>query len=741
MEASLMSGLFQELKRRNVFRVGVAYVVVAWLILQFTDLVLENMSAPQWIMQVFMLGLAVGLPIAVFFAWAFELTPEGLKTTKEVDRSTSVTHSTGRKLDRIIIGVLVIAVGYFVWERQSGPAEVEELAVAPSLAVLPFVNMSGNAENEYFSDGITEEILNSIVRLKIMDVIGRTSSFQFKGQNIDLRVVAETLDVTHILEGSVRRDNDKVRITAQLIEAESGYHLWSDTYDRDLVDILSVQSEVARAIADELKLTLVETNVDMPAFSNSEAYDLYLRTKQALIEHTFVSISNAHRWLDRAIDLDPEFGLLYAIKAQAFIDGGIIGMLSNEEAAELALVLLETAREKGAGETGEWYRARAYASFFQGDRPTSLEFMRRAYEINPLDSDIAQDFVNSLNSGREDTLLAIEVLQESQQKDPLNYWFPVAIAARYTSLLQFEQADETWRRSIELAPDAPSPAAFYGTFLADSGNLAAGAIQLDETMSMDPSDPEAYTFPAEAMLSMGHYARARELADRALAIEPRSGEASLINAVALYLDPALAEDPAAAPEVIEAMLEAALADPDTLFRRIGNGMLEFQAYLALMEGEPDRALAQFEANATLPKEVSGDPATMFGTPYDDWVRLAIYSRLLREAGQLQQAADVASRLEWINEDIAIEREGGALNSNALGFLIDTRAGFVEDEKVIGWLRQMHDVGAFYVWRPWLSTHTGLLLLEDQQGVVDALDRFEQSSSLALAEYLAMVDEN
>jgi len=733
-----MSGLFHELKRRNVFRVGVAYIVGAWLILQFIDLVLENVSAPDWVMQVFMLALAIGLPIAVFFAWAFELTPEGLKSTKEVDRSASVTHNTGRKLDRIIIAVLVIAVGYFVWERQTPTPQVEQEmeAAVPSLAVLPFVNMSGNAENEYFSDGISEEILNSIVRMKVMDVIGRTSSFQFKGQNLDLREVAEALDVTHILEGSVRRDNDKVRITAQLIEASSGYHLWSDTYDRDLVDILSVQSEVAKAIADELKLTLVETGVgDAPAFSNSEAYDLYLRTKQALIEHTFTSITSAHRWLDRAIELDPGFGLLYVSKAQAYIDGGIIGMLSREEAAELALGLIETAREHGAGDTGAWYRARAYVSFFVGDRSQAMNYMRRAYELNPSDPDIAQDFVNSLNTGREDTLRAIDVLQESQKNDPLNYWFPVAIAQRHSSLLQFDEADSMWRRSIELAPDAPSPPAFYGVFLANTGDLAAGTRQLDATISMDPSDPESYTFPGQTTLSMGDYASARALADRALAINPKSAEARMIKAAALYLDPALAEDPDAAPEVIEAMLEETLSDPDTLYRRIGTSMLDFQAYLALLEGEPDRALDQFETHATIPPRITTD-TERFDSGYLHWSTLAIYSRLLREAGRTEQAEKVASRLEWINEDSAAEWAGGALNAGALSLLVDTRAGFVEEEKVIGWINQLHDLGAFYMWRPRMTLHTGLLLMQDQQGIADALGLFEQSSAAALSEYRA-----
>jgi tetratricopeptide (TPR) repeat protein len=405
------------------------------------------------------------------------------------------------------------------------------------------------------------------------------------------------------------------------------------------------------------------------------------------------------------------------------------------------LALLETAKEHGAGNTGEWYRAHAFANFFQGDLSQTAIDLRRAYEINPSDSDIAQNYVNSLNSGREDTLQAIDLLQQSQKNDPLNYWFPVAIARRYDLLLQFENADATWQRSLELAPDAPSPAAWYGVFLANTGKLAAGAIQLDSTKSMDPSDPEAYTFPAETMLSMGNYARARELADRALAINPRSAEARLIKAAALYLDPALAEDPAAAPEIIEAMLEASLSDPDTLYRRIGTGMLDFQAYLALLEGEPERALAQFEAHAKLPKEIAGDPATMFDTADDDWISLAIHARLLREAGQTEQAGKVASRLEWINEDIAIARAGGALNAFALKFLIDTRAGFVEEDKVIGWIKQLHDMGVFYDWRRILPMHTGLLLMENQQGLVDVLGLFEQSSAVARSEYVASLIED
>ena len=209
----------------------------------------------------------------------------------------------------------------------------------------------------------------------------------------------------------------------------------------------------------------------------------------------------------------------------------------------------------------------------------------------------------------------------------------------------------------------------------------------------------------------------------------------MIKAAALYLDPALAEDPDAAPEVIEAMLEETLSDPDTLYRRIGTSMLDFQAYLALLEGEPDRALDQFETHATIPPRITTD-TERFDSGYLHWSTLAIYSRLLREAGRTEQAEKVASRLEWINEDSAAEWAGGALNAGALSLLVDTRAGFVEEEKVIGWINQLHDLGAFYMWRPRMTLHTGLLLMQDQQGIADALGLFEQSSAAALSEYRA-----
>ena len=229
-----------ELKRRNVFRVGVAYVIVAWLLLQVADVILDNIEAPAWVFQAILLLLIIGFPVTIIFAWAFELTPEGFKKEKDIERSESVTPVTGRKLDFVIIGLLTAALGYLAYDKflASPPASQDSIQ---SIAVLPFVDMSPDGDQEYFGDGIAVELLNELTRLDGLRVAGRTSSFSFKGTNENLKGIAEALDVATILEGSIRKDGDRVRIKAQLINIADGENLWSETYDRKLTDIFVIQ--------------------------------------------------------------------------------------------------------------------------------------------------------------------------------------------------------------------------------------------------------------------------------------------------------------------------------------------------------------------------------------------------------------------------------------------------------------------------------------------------------------------
>ena len=272
--------LIQELKRRNVIRVAAAYAVTAWLILQIADVILGNIGAPSWVFPTILMVLALGFPVALVFAWAFELTPDGLKREADVDRTTSITRQTGRRLDRVIIGVLAIAVVYFAWDKfMSGPdAEVVQTASADkaSIAVLPFVNMSSDPEQEYFSEGISEELLNLLAKVPQFQVAGRTSSFEFKGQNDDLREIGQLLGVENILEGSVRKGADRIRISAQLIDAATGHQVWAEKFDRTIKDIFELQDEITQKIAAKVapELERAERKRASSRPKNLNAWDL-----------------------------------------------------------------------------------------------------------------------------------------------------------------------------------------------------------------------------------------------------------------------------------------------------------------------------------------------------------------------------------------------------------------------------------------------------------------------------------
>ncbi len=417
-----------ELKRRNVFQVGTAYVVMAWLLAQGVDVFLDNFGAPAWVIKTVLLLLVAGFPVALFFAWAFELTPEGIKKEKDVDRSQSITTETGRKLDYLIIGILLVALGYFAVDKfMMSPATTAQPASsagisAPtstekSIAVLPFVNMSSDPEQEYFSDGISEEILNSLSRVKELEVAGRTSSFAFKGKNQDLRQIAEALGVSNILEGSVRKSGNTVRITAQLVRADNGFHLWSETYDRELDNVFAIQDEIARNILQQLKATLLEGEESAVAATrtNTEAYDLYLLAKQRMYERTGPTIQAAADLLDRAIAIDPQYAPAYAqrgIAALLLSEGsGAYGDIPVQQAQTQGKLYLDKALQLDPNLAEAW----AGMGLYHIDQPKpelsqGIEALQKALSINPGLIDASNWLHNALQAsgkpGEADRVLA-----------------------------------------------------------------------------------------------------------------------------------------------------------------------------------------------------------------------------------------------------------------------------------------------------------------------------------------------
>jgi len=339
---------FEELKRRSVFRVAIAYVLMTWVVLQIIDILFEIFSVPGWVARFLTIMLALGFFPAVAFAWAFEITPEGIKPESQVDRTKSISKATARKLDNIIIALLLVSTGYFYWEArissESSPATAEKpvyksALAAPetpdandvaldvdvkSIAVLPFVNMSSDPEQDYFSDGISEELLNVLTKLPNLHVAARTSSFQFRGENLDIAEIAGRLKVNHILEGSVRMGNDRLRVTAQLIEAESGYHLWSETYDRSPEDVLAIQDDISAKIADALSAQLVLRSGQtytprVPRPANFEAYQAFLKGRYLIHAGDTHNLTAATTELESAVELDPGFAPAHSELAIAIL--------------------------------------------------------------------------------------------------------------------------------------------------------------------------------------------------------------------------------------------------------------------------------------------------------------------------------------------------------------------------------------------------------------------------------------
>lgn len=312
--------LFNELKQRNVFKVAIAYTVVGWLLIQVAEVVAPQMNLPEWTPRMITFVVMLGFPVSLVMAWALELTPEGIRK------------SSGSNTSVYAIAAVLLALSFYWFlnkAEQAPPATVvqapaESIVTAPetqdtpSVAVLPFVNMSADEENEYFSDGITEELLNLLVHIDGLRVPSRTSSFAFKGRNTDIKEIASQLEVEHVLEGSVRKSGNRLRITAQLIDVATDTHLWSETYDRELVDIFAIQEDIAARIVEALKLTLAPQLVRIKRTENLEAYNLYLQGL-FLFQKRGNSLLEAEKLLLQAIDLDPNFAEAHATLAMTYV--------------------------------------------------------------------------------------------------------------------------------------------------------------------------------------------------------------------------------------------------------------------------------------------------------------------------------------------------------------------------------------------------------------------------------------
>jgi TolB-like protein/cytochrome c-type biogenesis protein CcmH/NrfG len=470
--------LFAELRRRNVVRVAALYLIAAWLMMQVADVLFSMIGVPEGSGKLLLALLALGFPIALIFAWVYELTPEGLKKQHEVDRNSSIVRETGRKLNIAIGALAVIAILGMIADRMvprsaeqsiaepASPTAADATAVpsqsasttvsaslVPSIAVLPFTDMSREQDQEYFADGLSEELLNLLAQIDGLRVIARTSSFQFKGRSADIRTIAEQLGVANVLEGSVRKSGEQIRVTAQLIRASDGSHLWSDTYDRKLDDVFTMQDEIASAVVDKLRLKLLKDAAPVRAERHdTEAYNLYLQGRFYYARRTSESLDKAVECYRGALERDPDFVLAWIGLSQTYnFQAGGTGQISIAEGSQLAREAAEKALaldpESALGHAAlgrvqnafDWDWAAADASF------------NRALALAPTDPDVLGNVgVMDMTMGRFES--ARQRYQQAIERDPLRPPLHANMALTLIAMGRLSEAETSARRALEVAP-------------------------------------------------------------------------------------------------------------------------------------------------------------------------------------------------------------------------------------------------------------------------------------------------
>jgi TolB-like protein/Tfp pilus assembly protein PilF len=484
---------YEELKRRNVAKVAVLYVVASWLILQVADVLFDALELPSTWVRLVLAILILGFPLALIFSWIYEMTPDGLKREQDVDRSQSTTPGTGRKINILIIVMLALAIGAVLMDQLLGrvspivligailllviaaivlarimqplasdviavEAEVVRETMAtdatvnePSaIAVLPFVNMSSDREQEYFSDGLSEELLNLLTQIPALRVAARTSSFSYKNKNVNVAQIGQELNVAHVLEGSVRKSGNQVRITAQLIHANDGYHLWSDTYDRTLDDVFAIQDEIAAEVVAQLKITLLG-NAPAAKETDPQAYALFLQARHLARQGATEAYSQSIELYRQALAIAPSYIAGWEGLAAVYCDQTDRGLRSTDEGYTLAREAAERALAIDPNHAKTNARLGMITLVHDGDMHEAARYIQRAMELDSIDLDILGDAAALAEDlGRVDE--TVTLYEYVVARDPVNARAHRRMALAYMFAGRFDDAIRTLRTAMALSP-------------------------------------------------------------------------------------------------------------------------------------------------------------------------------------------------------------------------------------------------------------------------------------------------
>ena len=671
--------IIEELKRRNVFRMALLYIVSSWLILQVADVLAGLFGLPDWSMRFVGFLLLLGFPVALVFSWIYELTPEGLKREKEVEQDESITRQTGQKINMAIVVLLAVAVALFALDRFGGTRTNNEVASGEtpsagfegeraasrsvpggrtreadevgfeSIAVLPFVNMSSDAENEYFADGLTETLLHKLAQVSELRVAARTSSFAFKGTAADVREIAEKLSVANVLEGSVQRAGDKVRITAQLIQASDGYHLWSATYDRSLDDIFVVQDEIATEVTKALKGSLLgEETVEIAndgGTNNPEAYDAYLRGLDAYREQTEASLEEAVRLMRKAVVLDPGFALAWSGLAKAINTHGTYAGISfleleseifaaAEKGVELAPDVSTTVTTLGA----------LYRDYRENAKARAL--LERAIDLDP-NNPVAWSRLADLqfSTGKFDTALASA--QKAMTLDPLDFELKADSTYKFLQTGRVQEAELLAQAILDHNSDSVNGLSALGNIYWRTGRPAKALETYQQLLEINPNTAYIMDRIADSYIELGDTDSATRWLDRAAEINPDQvlNERSWICRIAGDMDCAIR------------MLEQWL----TLFEE-EDRRAWLQAEISMLKGDWQSALDLNRRAVELNKESEQDIGEVFNQLDIAWAADTLGQSELRD----QTLAEARARMqEWL--------DNGSRSQYTLWFLADAAA--------------------------------------------------------------------
>ena len=527
--------LITELKRRNVLRVAAAYLVVGWLLTEVLTAILPILGAPDWVSKAIILIFAFGFIPAVIFSWVYGLTPQGFMREEDIDRDNSMTRSSGKTLEYVTIGAVVVGVIFFavMGSRPGSDAPPPNASTASfaSIAVLPFVNLSGSKENEYFSDGLTETLLHMLAQIPGLKVAARTSSFAFKNQNKTIVEIAKALDVAHILEGSVQRSGDRVRITAQLIRAEDGFHVWSENYDRTLDDIFAIQDEIAEKVGGALSASLLGIagggKIEGVNTSSADAFDLYLQALNERATFSYGGLSAAEGLLKGALIIDPDFLDAKTELANNYLQQVETGLMEADDAFNSVLAITNQVLAASPDDVG----ARAIKLFTEtqiimreGDPAASLDAFNLLQELIDEDPSALQPriFLNRMLRNDEQIEQALTGMLEALQLDPFNPRIHYELGNIYSALERWDEARVVLKKSLELEPAQPNAYVNLARLSLQKGDGLDYMQLFLAAMAVDPVDHELPGMIAMYLYSLELVEEGDDFRNRVMAIAPTS---------------------------------------------------------------------------------------------------------------------------------------------------------------------------------------------------------------------------